>query len=81
MVFYDGSVWKDFNSDKYKNYLKRPGNLLSINTDWLCGFLGHSAKLGCNKCLKQFANVEDGDKRDYSGVNGNSEQKFLILGD
>ena len=147
---YDGSVWKDFNSDKYRNFLKAPGNLLSINTDWfqpfsktvysvgviylvvlnlprnvrykmenviivgiipgtkepkltmnsfigplvkelnsaykgwciptnhpilktvivrlcigcvtcdipatrkLCGFFGHSAKLGCNKCLKQF---------------------------
>jgi len=35
----------------------------------LCGFLGHSAKLGCNKCLKQFGNVEGGDKRDYSGFN------------
>ena len=32
---YDGSVWKDFNSDKYSNFLRTPGNLLlSMNTDW-----------------------------------------------
>lgn len=31
---YDGSVWKDFSSDKYDNFLKVPGNmLLSLNTD------------------------------------------------
>ena len=37
----------------------------------LCGFLGHSAKLGCNKCLKEFPSVEGGDKRDYSGFSRN----------
>jgi len=31
----DGSVWKDFSSDKYINFLRTPGNLLlSMNTDW-----------------------------------------------
>lgn len=169
---YDGSVWKDFNSNKYNNYLKTPGNLLlGCNVDWfqpfvrtvysvgvlylvvlnlprnvrykvenviivgiipgpkepkltmnsfigplvnelnsackgwciptkhpvlksvvvrlcigcitcdipatrkLCGFLGHSATLGCNKCLKKFLRVEGGDKRDYSGFN-RSEWEF-----
>ena len=41
----------------------------------LCGFLGHSAKLGCSKCTKKFptittpgADISDNDKqRDYSG--------------
>ena len=32
----------------------------------VCGFLGHSAALGCNKCLKKFINHADG-SRDYSG--------------
>ena len=31
----------------------------------LCGFLSHSASLGCSKCLKSFPSV--GDKLDYSG--------------
>ena len=30
------------------------------------GFLGHSAALGCSKCLKKFTNHADG-SRDYSG--------------
>ena len=33
----------------------------------ICGFLGHSAKLGCSKCLKQFPKNAFGDKSDYSG--------------
>ena len=161
---YDGVVWKDFNSEKYSNFLKRPGNLLlSLNVDWfqpfrrtkysvgviylvvlnlprnqrykieniilsgiipgpkepkltmnsfiaplvqelnhafkgwviptrhpilktvsirlclgvvvcdipatrkLCGFLGHSARLGCNKCLKEFPTESFGKKPDFSG--------------
>lgn len=36
---YDGSVWEDFNSDKYNNFLQVPGNLLlSLNTDWFQPF-------------------------------------------
>jgi len=35
----------------------------------LCGCFGHAAKLGCNKCLKEFPSIEGGDKRDYSGFN------------
>ena len=36
---YDGTVWQDFNSDKYNNYLKLPGNLLlSLNTVWFQPF-------------------------------------------
>ena len=36
---YDGSVWKDFNSSKYRNYLMTPGNLLlALNTDWFQPF-------------------------------------------
>jgi len=35
----------------------------------LCGFLGHTARLGCSKCLKEFPTEEFGDKRDYSGFN------------
>lgn len=31
----------------------------------VCGFLGHSAALGCSKCLKRFGNHADG-SRDYS---------------
>ena len=45
-------------------------------TQKLCGFIGHSAKLGCSKCSKEFAtislsstsgNVEY--RKDYSGYN------------
>ena len=32
----------------------------------MCGFLGHSAALGCNICFKKFINRADG-SRDYSG--------------
>ena len=36
---YDGAIWKDFNSEKYSNFLKYPGNLLlSLNTDWFQPF-------------------------------------------
>lgn len=34
----------------------------------LCGFLGHCARLGCSKCLKQFKGGF-GEKKDYSGFN------------
>ena len=33
----------------------------------LCGFLGHTARLGCSKCLKEFPTQSFGDKPDYSG--------------
>ena len=163
---YDGAIWRDFNSDKFSNFLKFPGNLLlSLNTDWfqpftrtkysvgvlylvvlnlprnmrykieniilcgiipgpkepkltmnsfvaplvkelndaykgwmiptkhpflksvyvrlcigsvvcdipatrkLCGFLGHSARFGCNKCLKEFPTESFGRKPDFSGYN------------
>jgi len=35
----------------------------------LCGFVGHAARLGCSKCLKEFPSIiVDGKKRrDYSG--------------
>jgi len=163
---YDGAIWKDFNSEKYSNFLKYPGNLLlSLNTDWfqpfsrtkysvgvlylvvlnlpryqrykmeniilcgiipgpkepkltmnsfvsplvkelsdayrgwviptkhpvlktvyirlcvgsvvcdipatrkLCGFLGHSAHFGCNKCLTEFPTESFGKKPDFSGYN------------
>ena len=32
----------------------------------VCGFLGHNASLGCNKCYKKF-NVRFGERTDYSG--------------
>ena len=32
----------------------------------VCGFLGHNATLGCNKCLKKF-DVTFGEKTDFSG--------------
>ena len=40
----------------------------------LCGFVGHSANLGCSKCYKDFPVIRHGDsicdaKRDYSGYN------------
>ena len=40
----------------------------------LCGFVGHSAKLGCSKCSKEFTSLISSDgsnekKRDYSGYN------------
>ena len=33
----------------------------------LCGFLGHSARLGCSKCLKEFSRQSSIGKTDYSG--------------
>ena len=33
----------------------------------VCGFLGHSAKLGCSKCSKLFPSLLHEKKRDYSG--------------
>ena len=35
----------------------------------LCGFLGHSAHFGCNKCLKEFPTESFGRKPDFSGYN------------
>ena len=35
----------------------------------LVGFLGHSAKLGCNKCLKEFPTDGSSGNNDYSGYN------------
>ena len=33
----------------------------------LCGFMSHSARRGCSKCLKEFECLEFGSKPDYSG--------------
>ena len=38
----------------------------------LCGFLGFSAKKGCNKCLKEFPRSSFGEKQDFSGFDRNS---------
>jgi len=44
---YDGVIWKDFNSDKYSNFLKYPGNLLlSMNTDWFQPFVRTQYSVG-----------------------------------
>lgn len=37
----------------------------------LCGFLGHAARIGCNKCLKAFPTTAFGDKPDFSEYNRN----------
>ena len=37
----------------------------------ICGFKGHSAQLGCSRCLKKFLGGF-GEKRDYSGFNRSS---------
>lgn len=42
----------------------------------LCGFLGHSACLGCSKCSKIFSG--DFGKRDYSGFDVNSWPKRTL---
>lgn len=42
----------------------------------LCGFLGHSACLGCSKCSKKFPG--DFGKRDYSGFDVNSWPKRTL---
>jgi len=33
----------------------------------VCGFLGHTARLGCSKCLKEFVTGSFGDKVNYGG--------------
>lgn len=33
----------------------------------VCGFMGHSARLACSQCLKEFETEVFGDKPDYSG--------------
>jgi len=45
----------------------------------LCGFVGHSAKLGCSKCCKEFVSLRaassissSSKKRDYSGFDSSS---------
>lgn len=42
----------------------------------VCGFLGISARLGCNKCLKEFPSEKhgNGQKTNYSGFDHNSWQ-------
>ena len=40
----------------------------------LCGFKGHSAQLGCSRCLKEFPG-SFGEKRDYSGFDRDSWMK------
>ena len=50
--------------------------VISISSDVpatrkICGFKGHSAILGCSRCLKKFAGGF-GEKRDYSGFDRNS---------
>ena len=37
----------------------------------MCGFLGHNATLGCNKCYKEFSSTSFG-TTDYSGFNRNT---------
>jgi hypothetical protein len=49
-------------------------------TKKLCGFLSHSAKLGCSKCLKSFASQSPQESLDYSGFNIES-WKFRTLED
>ena len=48
------------------------GALLAVSCDIpatrkVCGFCGHSATMGCSKCLKKFTCVSFGEKLDYSG--------------
>lgn len=38
----------------------------------LCGFLSFCAKMGCNKCKKQFPRPGFGEKQDFSGFNRDS---------
>ena len=38
----------------------------------LCGFLSFSAKMGCNKCKKEFPRSSFGEKQDFSGFNRDS---------
>ena len=35
----------------------------------LCGFLGHSARLGCSKCLKEFPTLGFGERTNFAGYN------------
>ena len=42
----------------------------------MCGFVGHNAKLGCSKCLKEFSSIGSSEdisdkRRDFSGFNQN----------
>jgi len=45
----------------------------------LCGFLGHSARLGCSKCLKQFPKDSFSSKTDYSGFDVQSWTPRTLL--
>ena len=38
----------------------------------LCGFLGFSARKGCNKCKKEFPRSSFGEKQDFSGFDRDS---------
>ena len=40
----------------------------------VCGFVGHRARKGCNKCLKDFPTCSFGDQPDYSGFDWESWQ-------
>ena len=40
----------------------------------VCGFVGHRARKGCNKCLKDFPTSNFGDQPDYSGFDRESWQ-------
>lgn len=64
-------LWEGIVLDIHENRkINIRGALLCTTSDLpatrkLCGFAGHSAKLGCSKCLKKFPSM--GDKLDYSG--------------
>ena len=58
---------------KYESGTTARGALLCAAADIpacrkLCGFMGHSARLGCSKCRKEFKGGF-GEKKDYSGFN------------
>lgn len=44
----------------------------------LGGFLGHAAKKGCSRCLKEFPTENFEDKRDYSGFDRNNWPKRTV---
>jgi hypothetical protein len=37
-----------------------------------CGFVGHSARLGCSKCLLEFPTAHFGEKPDYTNFERNN---------
>jgi len=75
--FWKGVKLSVFTSNGKKDVTVR-GAILCVSCDLpaghkTCGFLGHSAKLGCSKCLKEFPG-EIGN-RDYSGFDHSSWPK------